>query len=159
MLELPYFDEKASMIILLPENQKLFSQLQKDISMDYAYSMMDSLNYQNINLSIPKFRIEYKADLAKLFFSIGMKMPFTNDADFHDMVCDEDVKIDKIIHQTFIEIDESGTEAAAATAVVMSRVTSINPNETIEFNANKPFIFFIKENTTGSILFMGHLVK
>ena len=77
------------------------------------------------------------------------------------MICkdEESIRIDKIIHQTFINIDESGTEAAAATAVVMKRETSTNPNDKIDFKATRPIIFLIKENSTTSILFMGHLMK
>jgi serpin B len=159
ILEIPYFEDKASMFIYMPSDANHFKTLQKEFDFNVFKSLCDSMQSENIYLSLPKFKIEYKADLAETLFKAGMKHPFTDDADFSDMVCDEDVKIDKIIHQTFINVDESGTEAAAATAVVMSRVTSVNPDELIEFNANRPFIFLIRENTTGSILFIGHLVK
>ncbi|MCD6556596.1 MAG: hypothetical protein J7K64_05315, partial [Bacteroidales bacterium] len=73
--------------------------------------------------------------------------------------CKKELRIDKVIHQTFINIDETGTEAAAATAVVMKRITSVDPSDLINFKANHPFVFLIKENMTGSILFIGKLVN
>ena len=161
VLEIPYKDKKASMIIILPDRPDQFTNLQKTFNYSYYNNLLKKAEYQNISLRLPKFKIEYKKDLAKIFYDAGMKRPFTNKADFTGMVCKDKqgVKIDKIIHQTFINVDESGTEAAAATAVVMKRITSINPNDKIKFNADHPFIFFIKENSTNSIIFMGHLIK
>ncbi len=159
ILEIPYNDDKASMILFLPENNETFIKLQKEITGEFVKTRTETLEFANVNLALPKFKIEFKADLAETLYNAGMKLPFTNDADFSDMVSGDKLRIDKIIHQTFINVDESGTEAAAATAVVMSRVTSVNPDELVEFKANRPFIFLIRENTTGSILFIGHLVK
>ena len=161
ILEIPYKDKKASMIIILPDRPDQFSNLQKTINYSYYNELLKKAEYQNISLRLPKFKIEYKEDLAKILYEAGMKRAFTNKADFSGMVCKdkESVKIDKVIHQTFINVDESGTEAAAATAVIMKRVTSVNPNDKIEFKADHPFIFLIKENSTNSILFMGHLMK
>ncbi len=159
MLEIPYHDNKASMVILLPDNKSQFIHFKNNINYAFVNEMLQTSEFVNVNLSFPKFKIEYKADLAQILFNAGMKLPFTNDADFSDMISEENVKIDQVIHKTFINVDESGTEAAAATAVVMSRVTSVNPDELVEFKANRPFVFLIRENTTGSILFIGHLLK
>ena len=161
ILEIPYKDKKASMIIILPDSSDQFANLQKTINCSYYNDLLKKAEFKNISLSLPKFKIEYKEDLAKILYDAGMKTAFTDKADFSGMVCidKESVKIDKIIHQTFINIDESGTEAAAATAVVMKRVTSVNPDDKIEFKADPPFIFLIKENSTNSILFMGHLMN
>jgi len=161
ILEIPYKDKKASMIIILPDKKEQFNELQTNFNYETFKELVDKSELQNVVLTLPKFKIEYKSDLAKILYNAGMKRAFTNKADFSGMACKdkEGIKIDKVIHQTFINVDESGTEAAAATAVVMKRVTSVNPDDKITFKADRPFIFFIRENTTGSILFMGHLQK
>ncbi len=159
VLEIPYKNSKASMVILMPDKVSQFDKVKKNINNSYFESLLKKAEHRNVSLSLPKFKIEYKNDLAETLFKAGMKRAFSNKADFSGMTCKKELKIDKIIHQTFINVDESGTEAAAATAVIMKRVTSIAPNDKVEFKADKPFIFLIKEKSTGSILFIGQLVK
>ncbi len=159
ILEIPYKNHKASMVIFLPNKVTQFKSLKTKLDNDYLSSILKKTEYKNIRLTLPKFKVEYKEDLAMVLKGAGMKRAFSNSADFSGMICKKDLKIDKVIHQTFINVDESGTEAAAATAVVMKRITGVGPNEKIDFKANKPFIFLIKDNSTGSILFVGQLVK
>ncbi len=157
MVEIPYKGKRASMIIVLPEKSYDFSLFEKEFGYDDFKNLYEKSEYKNIKLAVPKFKTEYKTDLAETLYSAGMKHAFTNRADFSGMTCKKELRIDKVIHQTFINIDESGTEAAAATAVIMKRITSVNPSGAIEFKADRPFLYFIKDNTTGSILFMGKL--
>ena len=159
VLEIPYKNNKASMIILMPNEIQAFYEFKKGLNADFFNSVKNKLRYESISLYLPKFKIEFKQDLAKTLSNAGMKRAFSSKADFGAMVCKKNIRIDKIIHQTFIDVDEVGTEAAAATAVVMKRVTSVKPSKKIEFKADKPFVFLIRENTTGSILFIGQLVK
>jgi serpin B len=161
LLEIPYQDDKASMLVFLPNKTEQFTDLQNKFNLAYYNSFVDSAKFRNVELYLPKFKIEYKSDLKPILFEAGMKRAFSDKAEFFGMCCKdkEKVKIDKVIHQTFINVDESGTEAAAATAVVMKRVTSVNPDDKVVFRADRPFIFLIRENTTGSILFTGHLVN
>ncbi len=158
-LEIPYKSQKASLIILMPDTSVSIDDLLKKIDYSFYDELYKKAEYKNIKLSLPKFKIEYKNDLAKPLYKAGMRKAFTNSADFSGITCKKELRIDKIIHQTFIKIDESGTEAAAATAVVMKRITSINPSKIIEFKADHPFIFLIRENATGSILFIGQLIN
>jgi serpin B len=90
---------------------------------------------------------------------MGMPLAFSPIADFSGMTGKRDLCISEVIHQAFINVDEKGTEAAAATAVVMKMTAIRNPTEPKIFNADHPFIFLIKDNTTGSILFMGKIMK
>lgn len=159
LAEIPYKNKRASMIVIMPKISDNFNAFKTNFSFNEFNELYKKADYHNITLSLPKFKIEYKNDLAKILYDAGMPRAFTNHADFSGMTCKKELKIDKIIHQTFIDVDESGTEAAAATAVIMTRITSVNPNDLIEFKADHPFIFLIKENTTGSILFIGQLVK
>ncbi len=159
MLEIPYKDKKASMIILLPDTSLDFSLFKKSLTYGYFSNIYKKAVYRSVSLSLPKFKTEYKNDMAKILYTAGIKRAFSNRADFTGMTCKKELKIDKVIHQTFINIDETGTEAAAATAVIMRKITSVNPADKVIFNANHPFVYLIKENKTGSILFIGQLVK
>ena len=159
MLEVPYKNNKASMIIFMPNENIEFKEFKNTFTSEMFNSSYKKANYENVYLSLPKFKIKFKTDLSKTLSNAGMKKAFTSRADFSGMTCKKDLRIDKIIHQTFINVDESGTEAAAATAVIMKRITSVNPSNSIEFKANRPFLFLIRENSTGSILFIGQLVK
>jgi serpin B len=85
---------------------------------------------------------------------MGMPIPFSNGADFTRMSSKPDLKIDEVYHKAFIEVTEEGTEAAAATAVVIVRKSM---PISVDFFANRPFMFFIRENATGNILFMGRV--
>ncbi len=159
LLEIPYKDKRASMIILMPDTSLNYNEFTTNLTL-YSYDKLyKKAEYHNVILTLPKFKLDYKNDLSKILYDAGMRRAFTNHADFSGMTCKKELRIDKIIHQTFINVDESGTEAAAATAVVMKRITSVNPSDLIKFNANHPFVFLIKENTTGSILFIGQLVN
>ena len=86
-----------------------------------------------------------------------MRLAFSDAADFSCMTDSEQLKIDAVIHKTFIDVDEEKTEAAAATAIMMMRATAMPPGMTkrAEFHADRPFTYFILDNATGTILFMG----
>lgn len=159
MLEIPYKDDKASMVIIMPNENQDFNEFKASFNAKQFTTVFNKASYENISLYLPKFKIEFKTDLSQTLAKAGMKRAFSGRADFSGITCKKNLKIDKIIHQTFINVDEAGTEAAAATAVIMKRVTSIRPSKKIEFKANRPFMFVIRENSTGSILFIGQLVK
>jgi serpin B len=107
---------------------------------------------QKIQLSIPKFKYEYKKGLKEILTAMGMGIAFTDNADLSN-ISDISLLINDVKHQTFIETNEEGTEAAAATVVGVG-TTSIGPPPFV-FNANHSFIYIIRETTTNSILFMG----
>ena len=158
-LEIPYYQNKASMFILLPNEENSFNALQKMLDYKYFKKIKDNAKYTQVQLTLPKFKIENRMYLGKELQKAGMKLAFTKSADFTGMTDESDVSIDKVIHQSFINTDESGTEAAAATAVIIKRETSVPPNQVVKFNVNKPFMFFITDNATGSILFAGQYMK
>ncbi len=159
LLEIPYKDKKASMFVLLPDTSLDFTVFKKLLNYNLFSDICKNAEFKNIRLRFPKFKIEYKNDLAKILQAAGIKRAFSNRADFSGMTCKKELQIDKVIHQTYIDVDESETEAAAATAVIMRKITSVNPADRIIFNANHPFIYLIKENRTESILFIGQLIK
>ncbi len=107
-------------------------------------------------LAVPKFKIEFSTGLNSALNTLGIKTAFTGDADFGKMTDNGNgIAISSVIHKTFIEIDEEGTEAAAVTAVLMLGSALQPPEEIMEFKADKPFTFLIRDNVSGETLFIG----
>lgn len=157
VLEIPYKTDHLSLLIVLPKisnNEKINDWIPSQTEYQYY---LDHLKNETVYMEIPKFKIESNYDLGEHLSSMGMKEAFTNFADFSGISGKKEAKIDKVIQKVFFEIDEKGTEAAAATAVVMVRTTSVNPkvDTPVNFIANKPFIFILKENTNNTPLFIG----
>lgn len=152
IIELPYKDNQASMFIILPEKESDFNEFCKSFTYTSFVDNEKLLNKQLIDLLMPKFKIEAKYKLKNPLMAMGMIDAFTGKANFGKMNGRSDLMIDDVIHQSFIEVDEIGTEASAATAVVVREKSAPQP----EFvNLNRPFIFVIRENYKGSILFLG----
>ena len=116
-----------------------------------------------LDLEIPKFKISSDFDLEKTLTEMGIKDAFNDDlANFSTITKKERLKIDKVIQKVVFEIDEKGTEAAAASAIVMTRVTSVMPSlddNKKQFIADHPFIFILKENKFNTPLFVGKFIE
>ena len=157
-LSLPYAGD-AEMLLLLPEQggmEALLSRL-ADSGAEALARWRDAATSHQVDLWLPKFKMEERYELNKLLASMGMGAAFTNGADFSAMTKDgEPLKIDSVIHQTFLDVNERETEAAAATSVTMVRATSLpQPRPPAEFHADRPFAFCILDDDTGAVLFMG----
>ena len=144
------------MLVVLPKNGVLPS-IEKTFSLADLQKWKQALKYQKVDVYIPKFKFEAKYAMSNDLKAMGMPTAFTNNADFSGMTGKKDLFISDVIHQAFVEVDEKGTEAAAATAVVMKNTAVREESEPISFIADHPFIFLIKDNTTGNILFMGRV--
>jgi serpin B len=117
---------------------------------------LNNLHEQEVEIYLPKFKIEYGMSLTNNLKDMGMKSAFTPDfADFSGMDGTRYLYISDVLHKAFVNVDEEGTEAAAATAVGI-HLTSLPPPLPV-FRADHPFIFLIRDNSTGSILFMGRI--
>lgn len=159
-VEIPYKGKAASLMIFMPKNIEGFNNLSKTLDFKTYSEWNSEMKEAMVQLSVPKFTIESDFELSEVLSKMGMKVAFTNTANFTGMSNKDDLKIDKVIHKAKIGIDEEGTEAAAATAVVMVRKTSISGKlKLVEFKADRPFIFILKENKNNTILFMGKVVK
>jgi len=154
ILEMPYAGEDLSMLILLPLDDDI-EALENSFTIEKLTEWKKSLRKRRVNIYIPKFKFETKYFMKKTLSDLGMPTAFTGSADFSGMTGTRDLKIDKVIHQAFIEVNEEGTEAAAATGISMMP-TSMPPPTPI-FKADHPFIFIIQQNETGNILFMGRV--
>lgn len=157
ILELPYKEEKASMYIIQPIDNKNFDEFCLSFSYD------EFLKYENqisesllMELFIPKFTISAKYSLKDNLKALGMVDAFSSKANFGNMDGTNKLMIDDVIHQSFVEVNEKGTEASAATAVVVREKSAV---KTLQLLIDKPFVFLIKENSKKSILFVGKFVK
>jgi len=161
VLEIPYSGESFSMLILLPNEETSLPEIEKNLTAEDFLLAIDGLQEKEVEAIIPKFRAETKTDLEDLLAAMGMPLAFSNRADFSGMTGYEDLKIDKVIHKAMIDVAEEGTEAAAATAVVIVRKTAIMPDQEqkIIFKADRPFLYVIKDNRYNNILFMGRQLK
>jgi serpin B len=152
IIEMPYNGDELSMLIILPKKNDLVS-VEKSLNQERLSVWQDMLREQRVDIFIPKFKFESKYFMAEVLSDMGMPTAFGSTADFSGMDGARDLFIQNIIHQAFVEVNEEGTEAAAATGVVMG-LTSVGPRIPI-FRADHPFIFIIQETGTGNILFLG----
>jgi len=154
ILEMSYHGKDVSMLIILPKGNDL-ANIEKSITLEKLSEWKNMLNEQRVDIFIPKFKFETKYFMAKALSDMGMPTAFGSTADFSGMDGTRDLFIQNVIHQAFVEVNEEGTEAAAATGVVMG-LTSVGPRIPI-FRADHPFIFIIQEIETGNILFLGRV--
>lgn len=159
MLQLPYKDEELSMYILLPRGNDITS-MEEELSCEYLKGLKSDLMGEWVDVYLPKFKFDLGYGLNDHLQNMGMEKAFDPDlADFSGIKeSGENVYITDVVHKSFVEVNEKGTEAAAATGIVMaddgSGIGGSEP-EPIKFRADHPFIFFIEHQTTGQILFMG----
>jgi serpin B len=159
-IEIPYNGNKASMLIFLPIRINGITELDKSFDYQRYVNIVSSFRPADVRLSLPKFQSTSKINLGTTLSQMGMPLAFSpGSADFSGMTGKRDLCISDVIHQAFIHVDEKGTEAAAATAVVMKSTTALPPADPKVFNADHPFIFCIKDNDTGSIWFMGKVMN
>ncbi len=159
-VRLPYFGDNISMIVTLPDmgNFEAFEQ-QWDAST--LQDVVKNLTFEQVQVQIPRFEYEASVSLSKILQELGMVDAFNPDADFGGMYdrdeVDANLFIGDVRHKAFIKVDEEGTEAAAAT-VVMMELTSMMPSEPYQFIIDRPFIYTIYDDQTGSVLFMGRVL-
>lgn len=154
--ELPYDGSELSMVILLPDTGQ-FEKFEGRLNADYLDAIIGGLAYKQIDLSMPKFKFESEFSLSQTLAAMGMPVAFTDEADFSGMTGTPDLEISKVLHKAFVSVDEAGTEAAAATAVVM-RPTGM-PSDLVHITVDRPFIFLIRDIATGTIVFIGRVMN
>lgn len=155
ILELPYTCDDISMIILLPKNNDLSSTIDT-IDSDMLSEWTESMVETKVDIHLPKFQVETSYTLKDYLVELGMNVPFTSAADFSGITGGKDLFISQVVHKAFIDVNEEGTESAAATAVIME-LTSNGGSSRIVFNCDHPFIYLIRHKQTGTILFMGSI--
>jgi serpin B len=162
-IRLPYNGNELAMTVFLPNTGKTLASLSKQITPDLLRSFRMGEANRKVAVTFPKFRLEQTVDAKQVLERLGMKLAFTPKADFTGIrkpLADDPLFISAVLHKAFIEVDEAGTEAAAATAVVMAVGAAYHPPEQPRtFIADRPFFFVIEETQHNAVLFMGRVSK
>ena len=160
MLSMPYehtTGKEFSMVVLLPKADHL-TTMEASLNASTLSALQQSAKSRRVMVYFPKYTLDTKYSLPDTLGAMGMPMAFTGNADFSGMDGTKNLLISDVIHQAFVDVNEEGTEAAAATAVVMKLAAApANPEPIPVFRADHPFIFLIQDDETGSILFMGRV--
>ena len=144
-ISLNYSKDNLKALIILPKKKKDINKYIQSFTSENYHTIINNLVNKKVVLSLPKFEINFSAELGPIFQSLGMNEPFSNSADFSAMKKEKDIYISRIIHKTFIKVDEKGTEAAAATAVVMRMMCALPEPDPI-MKVDHPFLFIIGNN-------------
>jgi len=156
-IDLPYGDAGFSMTIILPKPDVNIDSLIAQMNKENWNSWLGSFSEQEVNLFLPKFKLEYEISLNGILSALGMSIAFDpGQADFTKINTNGNLYISEVKHKTFVKVNEEGTEAAAVTSVEIG-LTSIGSGITMRIN--RPFVFAIRENHSGTILFIGKIVK
>jgi len=157
-IKLPYKGSKQSMVVVLPKEGVALSEIEHTIDLN-MFMYLEGYK-PDVELALPKFKATLPLSLNGYLQEMGMQQAFTNAADFSKMSDGQALMISDVIHKAFIEVNEEGTEAAAATAVVMVLTSTNAPDPKPEtFIADHPFLFYIIDDQTGAILFMGRIMN
>ncbi len=155
-VELPYDGRELSMVIMLPRKNN-FKSFEESLDYQRVDSLIKAIASQRVNLTMPKFEFESAFGLKETLSALGMPVAFSLSADFSGMTGNRELFIQEVVHKAFVSVDEAGTEAAAATAVIMTLAAS--PEEPVEVTIDRPFIFLIRDIKTGAILFIGRVIN
>jgi serpin B len=160
LIALPYVGRKLEMLILLPRSRDGIGQLENSLTAASLSAWTSAMRDQPVNVALPKFKMSSRFGLADTLRALGMKDAFDAKADFSGMDGSHWLYISAVLHKAYVDVNEKGTEAAAATAVLMELGAAPPPAEPPrEFRADHPFLFLIRDSTTGSILFMGRVAQ
>ena len=162
VLRMPYESDTGkslTMLVLLPRDDAL-STIEQSLTIDTLTGLQQNLTEKRVMVYFPRFTMETKYFLPRTLSAMGMPTAFTTNADFSGMDGTRDLLVTDVIHQAFIDVNEEGTEAAAATAVIIGGRGYTPVEEPVPvFRADHPFIFFIQDDETGLILFMGRVMS
>ncbi|MEO8878426.1 MAG: serpin family protein [Polyangiaceae bacterium] len=163
MLSLPYKGDAAhslSMVIVLPKSGTPLTTAEADLNSGAVTKWVGMETMRSVNVSLPRFKTSSQFELGPTLKQMGMPLPFSDQADFTGMSSakgGEELKISNVIHKAFVDVNEDGTEAAAATGVVMGTRGMMVPQNPVDFKVDHPFAFFIRDDKSGAILFAGKI--
>ncbi len=152
VVEIPYQGDRLSMLIILPDQMVGLTPVEDSLTIEKIQGWRNNLAKQRLLVQIPKFKLETEYDLKRILTDLHVRSAFSSsDADFSGISGSKGLFIEQARHKAFVDVNEEGTEAAAATGIAM--LTSMPPT----FRADHPFMFLIQDNETGNILFMGRV--
>jgi serpin B len=159
MLMLPYKKHDLSMVVLLPRTNDGLPQLEAKLSAERLHAILKRGSLTRVQVVLPKFKLATKVMLGNVLQEMGMTDAFDpRDADFSGMNGRRDLFIQTAVHKAYVDVYEAGTEAAAATGISVG-VTAVMPEKPKVFRADHPFLFLIRDNRTGAILFIGRVLN
>ena len=145
------------MLIILPRALDGLADLEQALTGENIDKWIASMKQHQVNLSMPKFMFSSEFKLKEVLSHMGMSLAFSDNADFSKISSQGKFCLGDVIHKAFVEVDEKGTEAAAATAVTVMP-TSAPPGKEVTIRVDHPFVFMIRDNRTGAIMFVGRVV-
>jgi serpin B len=159
ILEIPYKSKELSMIVFLPKDASGLSALEQSLTGSNLQQWLGQLaSVSKVIVTMPKFKMTQQFELGSTLSAMGMPQAFSSSADFAGMTGHRDFAISEVIHKAYVDVNEEGTEAAAATAVTMRALAMPAPQAPPPvFRADHPFVFMIRDNRSASILFMGRM--
>jgi serpin B len=155
-VDLLYDGQELSMVILLPKTGN-FRAFEDKLDQGLVKAIIQDLKMQEVALTMPKFEYSFSFSLKEALSILGMRIAFTGEANFSGMNGQYDLSIQDVLHKAFVAVDETGTKAAAATAVIMA--VKFMPMVTTEMKVDRPFIFFIRDIPTESLIFTGRVLN
>lgn len=158
LLELPYVGGDLDLVVLLPREVAGLQGLEELLNEKTLGLWLAQARNQKVAVFLPRFKLTAQFSLAQQLAEMGMADAFSKRADFSGIDGRHDLFISAVVHKAFVEVNEEGTEAAAATGVVMRKALVMRPQPTPVFRADHPFLFLIRDNRSGSILFLGRMV-
>ncbi len=156
-IDIPYSSGDFTMTVILPNNYEDMQDYITNLTSNEWNNLLSNFKSNEVQLFLPKFKLKYKNGLKDELIDLGMKKAFTN-ADFSNITDEYQLFISEVLHQSFLEVNEEGTEAAAATIVEM-RLTSVEGDNSITMRIDRPFFFTIRERVSGTILFCGKIMN
>jgi serpin B len=157
-VSLPYGNsQRMSMYLFLPKSNSSLSTFLQTLTADNWEQWMRQFRSREGSVKIPRFKLEYETELTPMLSALGMGTAFTRQANFSGL-SSVPVQIDQVKHKTFVEVNEEGTEAAAVTSIGI-RATAIMPTQPFDMVVNRPFFCAIRDNRTGTVLFMGAIAE
>ncbi len=158
-VDLPYRASTLSLLVVLPVGRSL-GALQHQLGARGLARIVHGLSPRLVQLSLPRFHLRTQTSLNQALAALGMRVAFSEAADFSGITAAEQLKIALVEHAADFKVDEAGTEAAAATGVVVEPTSARRPaGHEVVFNANRPFLFFLRDDRTGAVLFAGQLTN
>jgi serpin B len=156
---LPYGDRRRmSMVILLPKKNSSLAELQRNLGAETWEQWMAQFRSRQGSIQIPRFKLEYKVELTPVLSQMGMAKAFGSQANFSG-ISQIPTEISEVKHKTFVDVNEEGTEAAAVTSIGIRATAAIPMSEPFQMKVDRPFFCAIRDNQTGSILFMGAIAN
>jgi serine protease inhibitor len=155
-LELPYVGDALSMVVFLPKEMEGLAAFEQTLTAEKLTEWLSQLQMREVTVAFPKFTTTAEFQLSDALSAMGMPLAFGDAADFSG-VSEETLTLSHVIHKAFVDVNEEGTEAAAATGVVAQALSYRPPPEV--FRADHPFVFLIRDVRSGSILFLGRLLN